>query len=321
VRSTAGPIFVSLALGVMWSCSGGGDSSPEPFTPFPDRGNFDGGDEAGQDPGDAGGTDGPAAACDRTKPFGAPVAVAELNTVDDDVLTDMSADELTAYVATNHGVAGVHLFYATRASTSAPFGALATLLPTGAFDDWNVAVSPDALTAVVASNRGGNADLYVATRPNTFSAFGALGTAAGLDTPQDELAPKWGGDAKTLYFDSTRSGNRDLYRSAVTAGVFGAPVAIAELNGPDLEAAPVLTPDELTIYFLSLRAPTTDGDIYVATRADKTAPFSAPKVVAEVNSPSVDAPAFASADGCRLYLSSARNGGVHYDIFVATRPL
>jgi hypothetical protein len=315
-------LFLLALVVAAWSCSGGNDSSPGPFVPIPDRVASDGGDEAGPEPGDGGASDATQAACDPSKPFGTPVAVAELNTADEDILTDMSPDELTAYVTTNHGVTGVHPFYATRASAGGTFGALTAVFPTGAWDDWNLGVSSDGLTAVVSSTRPGSAmsDLYVATRPNTFSAFGALGAAAGLDTAQDEQGPKWSADGKTLYFDSTRSGSRDLYRSAVTAGAFGAPVAIAELNGPDLDAIPVLTPDELTIYFISTRAPTADGDIYVATRTDKSAPFSAPKVVTEVNSPVVDAPAFASADGCRLYLSSTRNGGMHYDIFVATRP-
>jgi hypothetical protein len=311
-------VIACLGLAIAIGCSGGDDAPAGFDTPIPDRSPPDAGPDGAPD---AAPQDGASSSeCDVTKPFGAPVALAELNTPDEDVLSDMSADELTAYVSTNHGVTGVHLFYATRAKRGDPFGPLTSLFPSGSFDDWGVAVSPDALTAVVSSNRGGNSDLYVATRPNTWSAFGALGAASATNTAEDEQGPKWAADGKTLYFDSTRSGSRDLYRSTATGGSFGAPEAIKELNSADLDAVPVLSPDELTIYFVSTRAPTPDGDVYVAKRASRSDPFGAPVAVAEVNDDkAVDAAAFVSADGCRLYMTSSRNGG-HYDIYLATRP-
>ena len=57
------------------------------------------------------------------------------------------------------------LLEARRASTSEPFGT-ATVIPglASAFDDQDPWVSPDGRTIVFASNRAGNADIYMATR-------------------------------------------------------------------------------------------------------------------------------------------------------------
>ena len=154
-----------------------------------------------------------------------------------------------------------------------------------------MSITSDGLTAIVTSDRNGtNSDLYVASRTTTLAAFGALALVAGTNSKGNEEGPRWSADAKTLYFDSTRSGNRDIYRAPLVGATFGAPVAVTELNSPALDAVPVLSADELTIYFLSTRAPSTDGDIFVATRATTAAPFANIQKLANVNSAALDAP-------------------------------
>jgi hypothetical protein len=259
--------------------------------------------------------------CDLAKPFATPVAIAELNTTDIDIVSSVSPDELTIYVGTTHKVAqGFQQFYATRATKTATWGALQASFPAGAWDNWGVTVTPDGLTAVVSSDRNGNnSELYVATRASTLAAFGPLGLIAGsVNSTANEEGAHWSADGKTLYFDSTRGSSRDLYSATVVGSAFGAPAALTTLNSGALDAVPVIGADELTIYFLSTRAPTTDGDIYVATRATKAAPFGNVQVVPNVNSAFSDAPAHVSADGCTLYLTSGRSG--NSDIFVAKRP-
>jgi len=317
-------IVLSLATVVSASC-GGSTPTDEGDAKLPAR--IDGGDDGpieaaadgmalldAQPP-----TDASVPPCDLTKPFDAPVAVTELNTVDEDILSDVSRDGLTVYLASNHGVTGVHLFFASRASTTTPFGARQLLFPNGSFDDWGVSITPDGLTAIVSSDRNGmNSDLYVASRPTTLAAFGALALVAGTNSTGNEEGPRWAVDSKTLYFDSTRSGNRDIYRAPVVGATFGAPTAVTELNSPALDAVPVVSADELTIYFLSTRAPSTDGDIFVATRATTAAPFANIQKLANVNSAALDAPGGISADGCTLYMSSSRAG--KSDLYIAQRP-
>jgi Tol biopolymer transport system component len=264
-----------------------------------------------------------AARCDPTRPFGAPVLVSELRSSGADIVSDLSLDEQTLYFSSNRGGSGVHLYYATRSSEGPWVVASQELFPRGVGDDWSVTVSRTTGTAVVASSRadGGDVDLYVATRASPLTTFGPLALAAGTNSPADDQTPRWSADGKTLYFDSTRGGSRALYRVSVDGSSFGAPQAIAELNTSAFEAAPLLTADELTIYFTSQRSPTApgdEGDIYVATRGSREAPFSNVAPVENVNSPEIDAPGYLTEDGCTLYLSSAREGEFH--IYVATRP-
>jgi hypothetical protein len=310
--------------GAFASCGNSYGGADGPLAPPADGGSdaaqADAASDAGP-PADAAPSDASAPPCDRTKPFGAPVAVTELNSSDFDAISGVSVDELTIYVATNHNVdAGLQLFYATRPNTAAPWGALQPFFPGGSYDNWGVAVTPDGLTAIVSSDRSGSSsDLYVATRPTTLASFGALGLIAGAtNTPADEEGPHWSGDGKTLYFDSTISGNRDLYRTTVNGTTFGSPEHLTELSSTALEAIPVVSADELTIYFASTRAPSPDGDIYVATRAARTDPFSNIQPVASLNSPGFDAPGALSSDGCTLYMGSTRGGTS--DIFVARKP-
>lgn len=272
-------------------------------------------------------TDATVAPCDLTKDFGAPVAIAELNTADYEGVSSVSADELTMYFGSTHGVAqgqGLQQFVATRATKTAPWGAPQLALPAGAWDNWGMSVTADGLTAVVSSDRNSsNNELYVTTRLSPLAAFNpTLGVIAGpTNSSANEEGPRWSADGKTLYFDSTRSGNRDLYRVPLVGSAFGAPVALAELNSTALDAVPIVSPDELTIYFLSARAPTADGDIYVATRTDKGLPFANVKPLAGVNLPTAfDAPGAISPDGCTLYMTSDRATTGKGDMFVAKRP-
>src|SRR5437899_40315 len=111
-------IFVVLAVSACAKSYDGSDDS----SAFPPRA------DAGDDAADAevaadAGADAASSRCDPSKPFGAPVQIAELATIDQDTVADLSPDELTIYIGSNHGVTGMHLFYATRASPTAPFGA------------------------------------------------------------------------------------------------------------------------------------------------------------------------------------------------------
>jgi Tol biopolymer transport system component len=259
----------------------------------------------------------PEAGCDPTGPFGAPSRVDELDSIADDTLADLSADALTAYLSTNRDGGTLRLMYATRASADASWGSLGPLFPPPAsYDDWSVAVSPDKSTAILASDRQGNIDLYVATRSSPLASFGTPAPAAGINSSSNDESPHWAADGKTLYFDSTRDGTRRIYRVSVDGATFGTPAPVTELNTSTIEAVPVVSPDELAIYFLSGRDDP-EGDIYVATRSSKQATFGNVRRLDGVNAGGVDAPGWISPDACTLYFSSTRNGP--FDIFVARR--
>jgi Tol biopolymer transport system component len=142
-----------------------------------------------------------------------------------------------------------------------------------------------------------------------------------LNLPSVDQQPYVLGAAEALVFSSDRNGaNFDLWLATRTGSMFGTPVRLVDLNlGGSAEGDPVLSADGLTIYFRSNRAGGPGQfDIYAATRGSTaTTAFAPPVLVPNINSSVDDGPSWISPDGCRLYLSSDRDGT--NDIFVATR--
>lgn len=136
----------------------------------------------------------------------------------------------------------------------------------------------------------------------TFGPWGPPTNLAGLNTTASDWSPTLSDDGLELIFETTRSGNQDLYRAvrATTADPFDAPIPLAVLNTPQTEASPSLTRDRLTVYFSSSRS----GQelLYRATRSDKDGPFDAPAVVPELASMPLLGPAI-SASGDELFFS------------------
>jgi len=106
-------------------------------------------------------------------------------------------------------------------------------------------------------------------------------------------------------------------RGSLTAE-FGAPEGLA-INGTMGDADPALSADGRVLMFSSNNR--TGGfdfaDIWYATRNDITQPFANPRLVPTINGMHADGDAHLSADGCRLYFASARNGGV-YNLMIAS---
>ena len=93
---------------------------------------------------------------------------------------------------------------------------------------------------------------------------------------------------------------------------------MSELNSNSSDEGATLSPDELTIYFDSTRPGGLGGyDIYVATRANRTDPFSAPALLAGVNTANNERSPTVTADGLTLYATNG--GGSMFDMLYATR--
>jgi WD40-like Beta Propeller Repeat len=101
---------------------------------------------------------------------------------------------------------------------------------------------------------------------------------------------------------------------------FGTATAVAELNSTAQDLSPWLTADELTVYFASSRAGGVGVfDIYLATRTDRTAAWSAPALVAGVNTINSEMRPVLTGDGLTMYAEQENNGGPTRQITVATR--
>ncbi|HXN32615.1 MAG TPA: hypothetical protein VN894_12165 [Polyangiaceae bacterium] len=277
--------------------------------------------EAGIDRGDAGST------CDFSMPFGVPVLLGALESNASEGGFRLLPDELTGFFWSSRGIGpgSTNLYVTTRPDTGAPFAFIKLLnnvnLPMSLTID--PTVTADGLTLVFRGRTGksdaGIDELYSTARTDAGSDFPAGTRVTNLNSTANTVQPFILPDGSEVYFSSNRAGTFDLYRAARSGGTFGAPVAVTELNvAAANQGDPVLSTDDLTILFSSTRiGGLGKDDIWMAQRASKTEPFAAPIDLREVNSGGIDAPTWLSPDGCRLYLSSDRDGAVH--LYLATR--
>jgi Tol biopolymer transport system component len=284
--------------------------------------------------GGVGGSGGVQAACDKQKPFAAPVIITSLMAATQTDSGWMSPDGLQIYVAavrTPGGVGGYDIFRASRASAADPFGAL-TALPNvnTANAERTPILSPDRLTLIFESDRvsGNSYDLYVATRTTVQADFGAPALLAGVNTTSRDDPASLSADGKTLYFNSDRPnglGADDIYTAIMdSSGAFGNVRNVAELNSAQSDGGAVISADGLTVYFASNRpggGTSGSNDIYMARRSTIQDGFGQPVLRTELNSAGLDYPAWISADECTLLMGSdKRQGALLYDLYTATRP-
>jgi hypothetical protein len=203
-------------------------------------------------------------------PWGPPVEVAELNSIESDSNPIVSPDGLTLWQCSRRDTAPFEIYVSTRTSRSAAWST-PEIVPevNSTAGDYPGAVTADGLTFFFSSSRSGGAgstDAYFATRPTTDQAWGGVSPLGGINTSSDETALWLPPNGLLIYFDSDRSGqSADLYRAQRTNGqsAFSAVEPVSELNTPDTEADPWLSVD--TRYIMFVRG-TPPRDIYHATR-------------------------------------------------------
>jgi hypothetical protein len=167
----------------------------------------------------------------------------------------------------------------------------------------------------------GGDDLYVTRLHRTRGWATPRNLGCAVNSPANEASPSL--LDTQLYFSSTRSGGLgDIYVSAFDGYQFGSPVLAGGLNSPHDDFRPNLRRDGLEIFFDSNRPGGLGGlDLWTATRATATAPWSTPtNLGSSVNSPVNDLRASLSWDGRSLYFGSLRVGGEgSQDIYLVTR--
>ena len=247
-------------------------------------------------------------ACDLTKPFSTPTAVASFNSAQSDDGLWISDNGLTAYISSSRtgGPGSYDIFRAVRTSTTAAWGQFSAVPNINSTSlDRTPILSPDGLTLFFYSNRvngGGDYDIFAATRTNLLADFATAAPVAGLNSTGREDTGSITSDGRTLYFDSDKSGMSRIYRATLGAsGAFMTPELVGELDATMGVSAPVISADGLTI-FLSGATATTNGpsDIYVAHRSTTADGFGAIAPVTELNSAGRDFPDWLSADGCTI---------------------
>jgi hypothetical protein len=227
-----------------------------------------------------------------------------------------SSDGLSLYFAVTVPGVSEQIAISTRPDGSAAFGNGQPLPPPvnqGTEGTPNLTVS--GLSLYFFSERPGGAgsrDLYVATRASTTGPFDDVRALSSLNTPDREHLPWASPDELSLYFISNRAGVADIYRATrgATDSDFGSPEPVTELNSDGEDGGVTLSPDGLEVILASNRPGGVGGrDLYVATRASATAPFSSPVSIPDLNTGNNEFDPGLSPDGSELYFASNRDGG------------
>ena len=161
-------------------------------------------------------------------------------------------------------------------------------------------MTSDGLTLFFESARSGNYKIYSASRNNTEAAFGVpallRNVSEGVDYPSG--GPYLSADDQTLYFQMVTPSGQDLYQSIRNLTAWSEPGLV--FSATQSVAFPVVTSDELRLY-IAVYDPSSNWNIWTATRTARNEPFSNGTPVAELNSEEAEFPAWLSPDGCRLY--------------------
>ena len=273
-----------------------------------------------------------------------------VNTTVADVAPFISKDGLSLYfgvIDAPGGFGGEDIWVSQRISVDAPWGPPQNLGATinSAAAETGPRLSVDGHHLYFASNRagfGGN-DLYVARRKDKRDPLGwqnPVNLGSAVNTSANESTPTFFEDGATgtitMYFDSDRPGrgDLDLYSSALMSdGTLTPAVLVEDLSTSSRERQPTVRRDGLEMIFVSNRLPRVGmTDLWVATRATTSDPWSAPENLGPVvNTTFVDSSPALSHDGTALYFHSNANrpggmgpcfgdeGPCFFDIYVTTR--
>jgi hypothetical protein len=266
---------------------------------------------------------------------------ADVNTPYLDGCPIQSPDGLSLYMASNRpgGKGGLDIWVATRASTSASWGAPANLgepvnsaaddfCPTPVGERGLFFVSREALPGAC-----GQGDIYF-THRNASGTFvepeRLLCAPAGPNSALDEQGPSWVSASpklrgkKLLYFSrSSATVAGEIYVSERQNGArFGTATAVAELNDTAAnDIQPNVRADGLEVVFSSNRAGGMGAqDIWASTRARLDDPWSAPvNVGTVVNTAAAESRPSLSRTGSQLLFGRAPGPEGSSDIYITTR--
>jgi hypothetical protein len=200
-----------------------------------------------------------------------------------------------------------------------PFSSPALLAIPGVTGDiYAPRLTPDGLTLYFGQQPNANpnsVDVYFATRTAVGGPFAAAQLLVDANSNSEDNGAFLTADRLELFFFSTRAGGaggRDIWvrrRASATAG-WDPPRVVTELNSAANDYMPSLTGDGLIIFFASNRMGGNADDVWTASRASRTAGFSAPVLVAEVSALATAATSpFISRDGLTLTYADDRGGG------------
>jgi hypothetical protein len=209
----------------------------------------------------------------KTAAFGAPTAVAGVNTTTaQEREPSVTADGLTMYATTRTiptAAAKYRIAFATRSSTADSFGPLQNVaVVNGTANDSDPFISADGRLLYFASDRSGSYALYRSVQTGGVFSAPELVTGTNLETTSDEGAPLLSEDQLTLLFASSRRSTfADIFRAtrATAQDPFGEPMPLNELNSVDHDIPSSLSPDGCELHFTRFN-PANNFELLVSLR-------------------------------------------------------
>jgi Tol biopolymer transport system component len=181
----------------------------------------------------------------------------------------LSDDQTTLWYSTDP--VDTDVFAASRASTATTFGASSRTaagdIDSGVFDS-GIDVTQDGTTAVFASARDGDVELYLATWSATTKTYTNVVPIPSLSHPGRDCCATLGADGTTLLFESDRGGRATIWESvrADASSPFPEPHVFEPFVGStSVDGQPHLIRDGTAVVFSSNRGGS-DFDLYIVDR-------------------------------------------------------
>jgi Tol biopolymer transport system component len=199
-----------------------------------------------------------------------PVLVANVSSNANETTPEVAYDGLSIVVASDRvgTTGGNDLWLCTRASRQdawSPASRIAELSST--YNEAGGNITPDGLAVVFSSYRlNGSPDLFIATRATPTAAWDPPVAIESVNTMGHEGSPFLSADKLSVYFDTDRNGNLDIYvaHRTSTGEPFGAPESVVEINTDEDEQDPWLSLDGRRLMFSSDRSGS--NQLWEATR-------------------------------------------------------
>ncbi len=213
---------------------------------------------------------------------------------------------------------------------AAELGSFGTPVPqavahVGGRSDQGPSLTADLLELYFYSSRGcaNCADIYVAKRATITAPWDTPAELVELTNAARDMAPEISADGLTLWYSSERqspAGGADIWVTtrADRASAWAPPARDPNLSTAGYDMDPALSDDELTMTITSDGAGGPAADVFIATRATRTSPWSTPVPIGELNTPQHDSAASLRDQGHQLFFGREISTG-NVDIFVATR--
>lgn len=242
-----------------------------------------------------------------------PQQVAELATAMNEGDPSLSDDALQIYFTRVFPSSSGDIMVATRADRSSPFStptAMADLNTT--MDETKLTLSNAGLLAVWSSNRTGSMgyDLWEAARSSTTAAFGAasLMPFTQVNDGQNQYDPHLSSDGLRLYLAPAQASTQIVQLATRSSQVanFGTPADVVDL-GTNFNADPTLSPEELVIVYSARQSLGNPLNLWYATRASSTGPFTNPQPLGIDPAQYAQDP-MVSYDGCELFFAIHAGG-------------